>query len=189
MPWYVAAGIIAIFALAGVIIVWAWRRNNAKFSQLWPTIAPQVNGTFKGGTLTGTHNGQPVQAKLSHVSDDDSTTYTYELSLTGTPGGRDWSLVSAKNGNDWTIKTKDQELASRLADAGVLGLMAAWDGKPSIAYRAKQGTLIYKVNPKSQYAVPSPELFGAQLDLLDRLQAANRVASTGDTSRTQEVPA
>lgn len=173
--------VVAVIALVVPLIIWFNKRNNAKYDQLWPSLAPLVNGTAKGNTLSGTYNGMPVQARVKTVSDsDNSTEYYYELALTQAGQGKDWALnyggdkLLGMGKKAWHVKTRDEALKQRLTDAGALALVEQWPGYPDVAYKAKTGTLQYTTQVKTMFAIPAPDEFRAQLDLLNNLAQINQ---------------
>lgn len=187
--------VIIVIALVAPLIVWFNKRNNARYDQLWPSLAPLVNGASKGDTLAGMYNEMPVQARVKTISDsDNSTEHYYELALTQAVAGKDWALsysgdkLLGMGKKAWHVKTRDEALKQRLIDAGALGLVEQWPGYPDVSYKAKSGTLHYTIQIKNMFALPAPQEFRAQLDLLTKLarinQQGNAVAN-GAMSVTQ----
>lgn len=133
--------------------------------------------------MTGAYNGMPVQARINAVSSDDSTEYFYELTLTPGAQGKDWALsytgdkMLGLGAKSWHIKTKDEALQQRLASLGVLDTIQQWPSTPEIVHKARPGTLKYEQQVNSMFALPAPDQFKAQLDLLARLAQINAQAN------------
>lgn len=176
-------GIFVFVALVAWFIVWFNKRSNDKFAQLWPSLASQVEGAFKGRKMTGTYNGMPVQAQINTVSNDDSTDYYYALTLDTGAQGKDWSLNYAgtkmlgMGQKAWQVKTRDEALKQRLIDQGAISTMEQWNEYPSVSYKTKQGTLKYETQVRTMHALPSAEQFKAQLELLSHFSGINQRAN------------
>ena len=175
--WVVGVGVVGLIVW---FIVWHTRKTNAKYAELWGRIAGLVNGTSKGSQMIGTYMGAMVEARIKSFSDDDETTYYYELSLT--PGGRgqDWSVnyggekLLGFGEKRWHVKAKDDALKDRLVAARVVELVAVRPQHSNVSYKAKRGVLVYHETLRSGFDVPAPEEFKAQLELLGRLAEVNR---------------
>ncbi len=176
--WIVA--VAAVVAACAWFVVWFVKRSNAKYAAHWATVAPLVQGSYKGSTLTGTYEGMAVKAQMKSVSSQESSTEHYfQLTLTGTSGGKDWSLRYGTGGllggrKGWEIKAKDDGLERRLSDAAVVATIEAWARYPAIAYRAKSGALEYKERARGMFDLPDAATLKGQLELLARLHEVNR---------------
>lgn len=172
-------GAIVFIILVAVLAVWFARRANAKYAELWPPLASQVSGTYKSSKMNGSYEGRPIQARINSTSDDNSTTYLYELALTAAPQGKDWALsytgdkLLGMGQKSWHVKTKDDLLKQRLIDAGAPALVERWDSYPQVSYKAKSGTLKYEQQVGGMHALPAPEQFKAQLELMSRMAQLN----------------
>jgi hypothetical protein len=130
--------------------------------------------------MTGSYDGKPVQARINSVGGDDSTKYYYELTMTPGPQGKDWSLsytgdkLLGLGQKSWHVKTKDEALKQRLIDDGALALIERWSGYPDVSYKANKGVLKYEHEVRNMHALPAPEQFKQQLDLLNRLAQINQ---------------
>lgn len=177
-------GLVGLAAFVGLIvwfIVWYVRKANARYAQLWPPLAALVGGTHKSNVMDGNYRGFPVRARLNTVSDgDNGTDYFWEVRLTASPGGRDWKL---QHGGErllgfgekrWHVASKDDALKRRLAGTGVLAEMAGWGAHPTVSYRSKAGEFEYSEPARGAFDFPTPERFGAQLELLARLASVNQ---------------
>ena len=176
-------GVVVVIALIAAFVVWIVKRSNAKYAQLWPALASMVDGTFKSSKMTGTYNGMPVQARINAVSNDNSTEYFYELTLTPGAQGKDWALsytgdkLLGLGEKHWHIKTKDHALEQRLSALGVIDLIEDWRGHPNVTYKSKHGILKYETRVHNAFELPAPDQFKAQLDLLARLAQINAQAN------------
>lgn len=180
---FLFVGIAVFIGLVGWLALFFIKRNNAKYTQLWSTLAGTIQGSAQGNKLTGTYNGVPVQARINSVSDDNSTDYYYELTVTPGMQGKDWSLsytgdkMLGLGAKSWHVKTKDEALKQRLMDAGAIRTMDSWQGHPSVVYKAKNGALKYETKVNGMFAIPSADEFKAQLDLLTHLGTINGQAN------------
>lgn len=172
--------IAAIIVLAVIFIVFAIRRKprNA-YHKLWAPLIPLVHGAAQGSRLSGNYAGMPVTARIAGAG-EETPAYHYELTMTPGPSGVDWSLAYTgekflgTGAKTWRIKTKDEELCRRLADAGATAAIQAWADQPEIAYKSKSGTLHYWQGVAGMGDVPSPDALQAQLDLLASLAKINK---------------
>lgn len=174
------AAVFGMVILLVPLIIWFNRRNAGKYAQLWPPLAAKVNGTFKGRSMTGSYGGMPVQARINTVSDDSSTEYFYELTLTSAAHGRDWTVTYGSDKlfgmgqKGWLVKARDESLKQRLTDAGTVDLVQGGEGHPEVSYKAKHGVLKYEQRVGGMFALPTAEQFDRQLDLLARLAQINQ---------------
>lgn len=126
----------------------------------------------------------PVAARVRAVSDSDNsnTTYYFEASLTGAPGGRDWTMkyggqkLLGFGEKSWHVSTKDDALKARLEGSGELAAVAQF-GYPTISYKARRGEFEYSEQVRGMFDIPPPERFSAQLELLARLARLNAQAN------------
>lgn len=178
--WVVGVGVVV--GLIVWFVVRYVRKANAKYAELWGRLAGLINGTSKGSRMTGTYMGAPVEAKINAVSDNDggATSYYYELSLVQGGRGQDWSVnyggekLLGFGEKRWHVKTKDDALKDRLASARVVEIVAVRPQHSHVSYKAKRGALVYQETIGGAFAVPAPEEFKAQLELLARLAEVNR---------------
>jgi len=180
----VVLGLVGLLAFVGLIvwfIVWYVRKAQARYAQLWPPLAALVGGAYKGHSMSGTYRGFPVRARLNAVSDgDNGTDYFWEVRLTAAAGGRDWKLqyggerLLGFGEKRWHVAAKDDALKQRLAGTGLLAEMTNWGAHPTVAYKAKSGEFEYSEPARGAFDFPTPERFGAQLELLARLALVNR---------------
>jgi hypothetical protein len=173
-----------LFTLIGFAIF--NRLANAKAAKLWPNLAAVINGTFhKGIGLTapyiiGQYHGLPVRAYVL-VTAKSRYTYVYYFQIRATldaaPRGPDWTLrYNERSGTKqgWEIHTKDAALQGRLAGAGLLGLIPGWDRETSLTYNGRKGTLLYSHHIFTRVALPSPEVFEMELNLLRKAANLNQ---------------
>ena len=66
--------------------------------------------------------------------------------------------------------------APRLSATGAVDAIRAWPSQPEVTYKSRGGTLHYWQRVEGMYAVPTPDEFRAQLELLARLARINRQA-------------
>lgn len=179
--------IFALLIVAGVaaFVVWFVKRSNARYAEAWAALTPLVEGgASKGSRMTGTYQGMPVAARVRPVSDSDnsSTTYFFETSLTAAPVGRDWTI---RHGGQkllgfgekvWHVSTKDDALKARLEGSGEFAEVARL-GFPTVTYKARRGELLYSEQVSGMFDIPRPERFSAQLELLARLARLNSRAN------------
>jgi len=184
MEAVIIVGAVVIIALiAWGVVAWT-EKANKKYQELWSAVAGTVNGTVKGNSLTGTYNGVPVQARINAVSDDNSSTYYCEITLSPGAQGKDWSLsysgekLLGTGAKSWQIKTKDNALKQRLAEAGALAAMQNWPVYPEVIYKSGRGSLKYEEVVGGMYAVPDAPEFQARLELLARLAEINKQVNT-----------
>ena len=179
----VVLGLVGLAAFVGLIVwfvVWYVRKANARYAQMWPPLAALVGGTHKGHTMSGSYQGFPVRARVNAVSDSDSTEYFWEVTLVSAPRGRDWKLqyggerLLGFGEKRWHVAAKDDTLRQRLAGTGVLAEMAGWGAHPTVSYKSKAGEFEYSERVGGAFDFPTPERFGAQLELLARLALVNR---------------
>lgn len=177
--------IVVFIGLAAAGIVWYLKYAYARYAQAWSALTPIVAGAAKGAKMTGSYHGLPVEARINSVSDSENrhTRYYFELKLTGRPGGRDWKIVYGGEKllgfgeKRWHVSTKDDALRERLTSAGAVAEMQDWGGQPTVSYKAKSGRLEYSEQVGGMYALPSPERFTAQLELLRRFAQFNEQAN------------
>ncbi|HEV2704581.1 MAG TPA: hypothetical protein VGV59_01575 [Pyrinomonadaceae bacterium] len=177
----IAIGVVAVFALVIVVIVWFLKRSYAKYAELWGRLAPLVGGTSKGSKMTGTFEGRPLRARVNSVGggENSETTYYFEVVLESPPRGADWRITYGGEKlfgfgeKRWHISTKDEGLKQRLEQAGVLVEVAHWGNYPQLEYKAKRGTLEYKAQVSGMFSIPDRPEFEAQLGLLSRLARIN----------------
>jgi len=174
-------GVVAVFALVVVLIVWFLKRSYAKYAELWGRIAPAVGGVSKGSKMSGTFEGRPLRARLNAVGggENSNTTYYFEVVLESPPRGTDWKITYGGEKlfgfgeKHWHVSTRDEGLKQRLEQAGVLAEVAHWGNYPQLEYKAKRGTLEYKAEVPGMYSIPDRTEFDAQLALLSRLARIN----------------
>jgi hypothetical protein len=175
-------GLLLVLIVIGFI--WYIRRFNDRLATLWPPLAAVVGGAAKSTTLAGTYQGYPVKARMASESDDSSTDYFWEVTQTVDPRGRDWSAsytgdkLLGRGEQAWRLKTKDDALARRLADAGLLRHLEAWPTRPAISFKARNGALLYRERAKGIYNLPDSETFTRQLELLIAIARVNQEHNT-----------
>jgi hypothetical protein len=173
-----AVGAAVVIAAAAV---WAARRGRDRFAPVWRPLLAIIGGQSRAGRISGTYSGMPVEARIAE--DGDGASF-WELSLTLPGGGADWSLTYTgqkflgSGTKAWRIKSKDEGVPVRMGDAGALDLVRQWPTYPEIDYKAKTGLLSYRENVGGPYAVPAPDAFRAQLDLLVKLAELNNLSAT-----------
>ncbi len=172
----IAVGIAV--AVAGGVAAWL-RRPRDRSVAAWAGLAPLVGGTTRANVLSGTYDGLPMRARI--VGDgSEGNPYAYEVSFAPGPQGQNWSLAFTgqkflgTGDKTWRIKGKDELLAQRLTEAGAAAAMQNWPSTPEITYNAKSGNLEYRDRTESEFAVPAPDRFEAQLTLLARLAQLQR---------------
>lgn len=188
--------VVLIIFIIGALIVGRFlsAAKNKRFAAAWAPLIPLIRSgtvhTDGGGAatswLTGTIQGKQVQASMipgRNRYSESSDKYNYfAVALLGVPGQEDWRIVyqTATLGighTGWHISTKDQTLATRLHDSGVMAALAHL-GSPTIEYTVRSGQLQYSEDVTPRW-VPTPERFQTALDLL--LQIA---AISADLTRT-----
>lgn len=179
---------IAIAAIAA-LVVWFLKRSYKKYAEAWATLAPIVGGASKGSKMTGTYENLPVAARINAVSDgDNNTSYFFEIKLTTSPAGneprgKDWKILYGGEKllgfgeKRWHVSTKDETLKRQLEGSGVIQEVERSGNFPSVTYRAKRGELEYSERVGGMFAIPTPERFAAQLDMLARLAQTNERAN------------
>ncbi len=175
----IVVGIVVV--AAGGAAAWL-RRPRDRSIAAWAMLAPLVSGTTRANVLSGTYNGLPMHARI--VGDgSEGNPYAYEVSFAPGPQGQNWSLTFTgqkflgTGEKAWRVKSKDELLAQRLTDAGAASAVQGWPSTPEITYNAKSGNLEYRDRADGEYAVPTPEQFGAHLTLLSRLAQMQREAN------------
>ena len=112
----IIVGAVVVVVVAAILVALFLKKANTKYGELWAPLTTMVSGSSKGSTLTGTMNGLPLTARINAVSDDNSTDYFYELTLTTGAHGKDWALsytgdkLLGMGAKSWHIKTKDEVL-------------------------------------------------------------------------------
>jgi len=76
--------------------------------------------------------------------------------------------------HEWEVKTKDEALKQRLTHSGLMALLPSWEHGTLVKYHGGKGTLLYSHRIYARDALPSPEVFQMQLDLLKRLVSITR---------------
>lgn len=189
------AGDIAIaagLAVAGTL-GWLAARSLAFKSPLSALVPLLVGGAAQENLLLGRYDGLPVRARVADASGPDAVPDAWEVVLSAGPGSVDWSLVYTGEKflgtgvKAWRVKSRDEELAQRLTQAGGPALLRDWVGQPQITYQAKSGALVYRVADADLPAVPAPDAFQAQLDLLARLARLNREANAPDMGNKPDM--
>jgi len=172
----IVVGIVAV--VAGGAAAWL-RRPRDRSVAAWAGLAPLVGGTTRSNVLSGTHDGLPMRARI--VGDgSEGNPYAYEVSFMPGPQGQNWTLTFTgqkflgTGEKTWRVKSKDELLAQRLTEGGAVSAVQDWPSTPEITYNAKSGNLEYRDRAEGEYAVPTPEQFGAQLTLLSRLAQLQR---------------
>jgi hypothetical protein len=177
--------------IAGIVfLVRASSRAGKKhFDDVSTSLLPLIAGTAQGQKLVGTYAGTSVVASIvvqAGTSDGDGRTneYYFLTTFAAGPGSADWSLAYEGDGvlhsgqKSWHLKTKDHELETRLAEAGVLGAAAPWtDGAPTITYRAKDGSLTATSPRTYKKTWPAAAAFANHLAVLAALVECNRRAN------------
>jgi hypothetical protein len=119
----------------------------------------------------------PVRATLITGGAEDPD--TFQIQMETVAPGADWLIRYGSEKlfgkEEWYIKASHPILQQRLAQSAILAEMQQWDSHPTIRYQMDSGTLTYEENG----AVPKPERFRAQLDLLLRLVRINEHVNTG----------
>jgi hypothetical protein len=175
----VEAAVAAAAIMGGAALAWRALRQRDKFAPAWKPLLAIVGGQSRAGRLTGNFADLPVQARIAEAGDG---AHFWELSVTPPAGRADWSLTYTgqkflgSGAKAWRIKSKDDDLASRMNDAGALELIRGWAVYPEIDYKVKSGLLTYREQVDGPYAIPASEPFRAQLDLLIKLAEISRKA-------------
>jgi hypothetical protein len=177
--------------IAGIVfLVRASSRAGKKhFDDVSNSLLPLIAGTAQGQNLMGTYAGNRVVASIvvqAGISDGDGRTneYYFLTTFAAGPGSADWSLAYEGDGvlhsgqKSWHLKTKDQELETRLTEAGVLAAVAPWiDGAPTITYHAKDGSLTATSPRTYKKTWPAAAAFANHLAVLAALVDCNRKAN------------
>ena len=173
------------FVIFSLILIALFNRiANSKAAKVWPKLAPVIKGTFHKGIgltapyLVGNYRGLPVRARL-RVSAKSRWNFEYYFEIVATPGtrGQDWELrynQRPREAQGWEIKTKDEALRQRLSQSGLMAMLPSWEDSTLVKYNSGRGTLLYRHRVYARDALPSPEVFQMQLDLLKKLVNINR---------------
>lgn len=184
---YWIVGVPVFIGLIAALVIWFLKRSYAKYAELWSQLMPLVVGSSKGSRMTGNYQGLPVRAKINAVSEGDGggTDYFFEINMTAAPRGKDWRLVYGGEKllgfgeKRWHVSAKDEALKERLNAVGVVAHMQSWGAQPIIKYKAKRGEFEYSEPVAGMFAIPPPERFQAQLDLLAWLSKINEQVNSG----------
>lgn len=145
----------------------------------WLPLARLVEGTTRQNVMVGVFEGIPLRARIVG-SGSEGNPFTYELSFMPGAQGQNWSLTFTgqkflgTGEKAWRVKSRDETLAGRFAEAGAAQSMQGWPSTPEITYNAKSGNLEYRDRAGGEYALPSVEDFQSQLVLLAKLIAMHR---------------
>lgn len=178
-------GVFLAFAVVIVvlIVVVSARRGKNVYGRLWAPLIPLVGGTAQGSRLSGRHHGMPLTARIAGDADENPA-FHYELTLTPGLTTGDWALsytgekFLGTGAKAWRVKSKDDALRQRLTEVGAVAAVQDWPDHPDITYKSKSDTLHYWQRVAGAHDVPTPEAFGAQLDLLSRLAEIGRRTAT-----------
>ncbi len=160
------------------------RAANKNAAKLWPKLAPVINGTFHKGIglttpyLIGKYHELPVRARI-RVSARSRWNYEYYFEILATSGarGQNWELrynQGTDGAHGWELKTKEPAFQERLSQAGLMTTLHDWEQRVSLKYNGSKGTLLYSQHIFTRDGLPSPEVFGMQLDLLKKLVNINQ---------------
>lgn len=171
-----------ILVLIAAFVVRLIRKPKDRYGKRWEPLAAIIGGSAQGSRLKGSYQGLPIMARIGGEG-DETPNYFYEVTVTLGPAPKDWALsftgekFLGSGTKAWRIKSKDDDLRTRLADAGAVAAVQDWPNHPEITFKGKTGTLHYWQRASGMYDLPSVEAFQAQLELLAKLSAMNRQAN------------
>jgi hypothetical protein len=172
-------------------LLYLWK--NIRFTKAWQPLVSVIGGTVSGdggggatSWLSGTYKGKTAGAQMSPnaatggVNSDSRRRYNaFEVILRDVSGAQDWCVeyhtrCVGVGQTGWHIAAKDEALAKRLRERGVIDLVASLGYPtedvvgtkgPVLIYTARDGQLRFRENAGPVW-LPTPERFREELDTL-----------------------
>jgi hypothetical protein len=171
--------ILVVFLLgAAVLAIVNARLPPAPARQAtWSHVTKSVAGAWERSKICGNYQGRPVEIFVSDHG-HELPLYFYHLRIKVPLKGFDWTICFDTTNfldptKSWHIKTGNEPLKTRLADAGAIALVSERPEHPEVSYRADKGTLELQFYVDDDKYVPTAEDLQAQLNLMIRLADLN----------------
>lgn len=164
------------------VVYWFNKKNREGMAAKLPLLAQLIQGQVHQDQVRGHFQSIPVTGQVHGMqTDEESFAKSYfwmvEMSVPSLP---EFDLVRSKQGGFW-VQTADQGLRARLEAAGLIQVAmqipAVVQGTGTLFGRGGQLQLI--VPMRNQAAVPSPEEFQHQLQILMQLGGICHQAMAG----------
>ena len=173
-----------LVVIAAYFGVRAARSPRRRYEKQWAALAPQIDGKTQGAALVGTYNGAAIHVRLApETGTATPPAVFYELTLhTGMHGGNWQLLVTGQKflgggAQEWRVRSKDEGLARRLTEGGVVEHAQGLPEGAEVSFTAKSGALLLRQKADGPDAVPAPDVFRPQLERMDTLAQINRAVN------------
>jgi len=165
--------VLSLVGLATLFYVVVVRRDKTRERKAaWRHVVEAIEGTYQDTKIRGTHQGKSVEVFLNNGGYEIDI-YSYFIRLKVPIQGFDWRVDFIAHSRTLEIRSDEEELKDKLAEAGLITLIQSVSGHPQVRYRADKGTIEYEMLVGDDSYVPSADEFQTQLNLLTQLAELN----------------